>query len=178
MNMVPNMPMREILIALPDLPLDLYRMHQCVWDHASRAARPGVRPVFLYRVQDGIVRVRSRDFARGTVREFRAGCCSLDVAAVVQSPDGERAVAHADLAGWASKKLAQAGFRTKGLEVVSYEFQHGEKRDRQSGRCHRIALPIARLYLDLEVENKDRATAAWHNGIGRGRRFGLGMLCH
>lgn len=170
---------REILIALPGLPrpqTDLYDLHQRVWEHASRAATPGVRPSFLYRVEDGIVRVRSEDFCRGTVRELRAGVCQLDIAAVVQSEAGERAVARPELEAWASDKLAIAGFKVRVLEVQDYSVQHGIKHDRVSGRRHRISLPVARLRLDLEVTNPEAARAAWGAGIGRGRRFGLGML--
>ncbi|KLR58971.1 type I-E CRISPR-associated protein Cas6/Cse3/CasE [Diaphorobacter sp. J5-51] len=171
--------MREILIAIPGLPTDLYHMHQCVWEHAARAARPGVRPVFLYRVEDGMVRVRSRDFLRGTAREFRGGACGLDIAAVIQSVDGsEHTVPPSDLVSWASGKLAQAGFVARKLDVLSYELQQGFKRDKASGRGMRIRLPVARLRLDLEVQDDVHARAAWCDGIGRGRRFGLGMLCH
>lgn len=172
-------PQREILIAIPGLPTDLYQMHQCVWYHAARAARPGVRPVFLYRVEDGMVRVRSRDFLRGTTREFREGPCSLDIAAVIQSVDGsEHIVPPSDLASWASDKLAQAGFMARKLEVRSYQLLQGFKREKASGRSLRIRLPVARLQLDLEAQDEDRARASWADGLGRGRRFGLGMLCH
>lgn len=170
-------PVREILVALPGLPPDLYRMHQCVWEHAMRAVKPGTRPTFLYRVEDGIVRIRSQDFTRGTVREFRAGSCRLDIAAVIQSVNGdERPVPRGDLEDWVEKKLGHSGFRTKGLEISSFDLQEGCKCEKATGRLHRIVLPVARIRLDLEVEQPELSSKAWRDGIGRGRRFGLGML--
>lgn len=178
--MSPQSPLREILVATPGLPTDLYRMHQHVWEHASRAAKPGKRPRFLYRVEDGLVKIRGRDFNKGTVREFRAGQpCSLDIAAVIQSDaHGQRPVAHAALEPWLVSKLKGAGFKVRELEVIRYEMQRGAKLDRETGRRHLIELPVARVLLDLEIEDRELADAAWCDGIGRGRRFGCGMLCH
>lgn len=169
---------REILIAIPGLPSDIYQMHQCVWWHAARAAKPGIRPSFLYRVDDGVVRVRSRDFARGLTREMRSGSASLDIAAVIQAADGhERAVAPSDVEFWAADRLAQAGFAVRRIDLVSYSCQYGIKYVKASGRSLRITLPVARLGLDLEIVDESLAFKAWHEGIGRGRRFGLGMIC-
>lgn len=170
---------REIMVAIPGLPDDLYRMHQCIWQHAEQASKRGVRPTFLYRVDDGLVRVRSVDFARGTVKSFRAGPCRLDLAAVIQGSDGtSRAVSADDLQAWAVSKISQAGFEVRSLQVLDYRMNHGSKLDKITGRRHRISLPVARLALDLGITDPQKALSAWEDGIGRGRRFGLGMLCH
>lgn len=173
-------PLREILIAIPGLPHDLYRMHQCVWDHAERAARPGKPPLFLYRVENGMVQVRGRDFRKGIVREFNAQrAFRLDIAAVKRSSvAGQTAVPASELDDWCVGALAKAGFAVRELAVESYGVQRGIKRDRNTGRRHLIELPVARLSLRLDVLDQDLANAAWADGIGRGRRFGLGMLCH
>ena len=171
-------PVREILIAAPDVPHDLYQLHQQVWEYAHRAARPGIRPKFLFRADRGVVRVRSADFARGVERSFRPGVdASLDLAAVLQSSDGrELAVAHDDLPTWAGDKLTAAGFEVLALEVVAYDMRSGLKMDRATGRRHRITLPVASLRLRLAIADQDKALCAWREGLGRGRRFGLGML--
>lgn len=171
-------PVREILIAAPDVPPDLYQLHQQVWEHAQRAARSGVRPTFLFRADKGLIRVRSADFARGMERSFRPGAdASLDLAAVLQCSDGrELAVAHADLPTWAADKLSAAGFDVLALEVVAYDMRSGLKMDRATGRRHRITLPVASLRLRLAIADQDKALCAWREGLGRGRRFGLGML--
>lgn len=167
---------REIIIALPDQIPDLYGLHQCVWDHALRAARPGVRPAFLYRVEQGIIHVRSADFVRGIIKELRPGPYLLDIAAIVQGHDGEHPVALSDLPAWAREKIARAGFHIKHLELVDFGTQHGQKRDRFSSRRHWIHIPTAKLRLDLDICQHDQAQNAWRCGLGRGRRFGLGML--
>jgi len=169
---------REILIALPDTPADLYLLHQQVWEHAKRAAAPGQRPTFLYRVDEGLVRVRSRDFVRGRTQGLTEGPCSLDLAAVIQEEGGgQRAVHPDDLTSWAESKLKRSGVRSGRLHVVSYGLQRGNKIERSTGRHHRITLPVARVSFDLEVEDEALADVAWQEGVGRGRRFGLGMLC-
>lgn len=169
---------REILIALPDTPEDLYLLHQQVWQHAKRAAVPSHRPTFLYRVDEGVVRVRSRDFVRGRAQALSEGPCFLDLAAVIQEDGGgQRAVALDELATWAESKLKRSGVRPGRLCVVSYCVQRGNKIDRATGRHHRITLPVVRVSFDLEVEDEALVDLAWSEGIGRGRRFGLGMLC-
>lgn len=173
-------PPREILIAIPGLPTDLYRMHQCVWEHAERAATAGHRPQFLYRVENGLVQVRGLDFCKGTVREFRPGrTCRLDIAAIKRSSNGgEMPVEASQLEDWTVGLLAKAGFKVRDLDVENYVLQRGIKHDRNTGRRHLIELPVARLQLELDVLDPDRAQLAWCGGIGRGKRFGLGMLCH
>lgn len=169
---------REILIALPSPPADLYLLHQQVWEHARRAVAPGQRPSFLYRVDDGLVRVRSTDFARGRTQALSDGPCSLDLAAVIQEArGGERAVDPGDLLVWTKAKLKRSGLRPERLRIVSYGLQRGNKIDRATGYHHRITLPVVRVSFDLEVEDEALANVAWIEGIGRGRRFGLGMLC-
>ncbi len=174
------LPVREILIATPGLPSDLYRMHQTVWLHAVKAAKPGKTPRFLYRVENGMVKIRSPDFNIGTVREFRAGRpCTLDIAAVIQSVvHGQQPVPRSALHSWAVNKLNDAGFYVRQLQVLRYEIHRGVKRDRNTAQKHLIELPVARIQLDLEIEDRSLADAAWCHGIGRGRRFGFGMLCH
>lgn len=169
---------REILIATPEDSLDLYRIHQQVWEHAQRAARPGVRPTFLFRAEPGVVRVRSSDFARGVERRFLPGVDTfLEVAAVVQSGDRrELPIAHVDLPAWARDKMTAAGFEVQQLEVLGYGPRAGLKMDRLTGRRHNIVLPVASLQLRLDIADPDKASCAWRDGIGRGRRFGLGML--
>lgn len=170
--------MREILIATPEEAIDIYRQHQQVWEHAQRAAMPGVRPTFLFRAERGLIRVRSPDFARGTLRRFLPEVPAyLDLAAIIQSEEGrELSVPSDDLPAWAQRKLAAAGFDVLKLSVIDVACRAGEKMDRLTGRRHSIALPVASLKLDLAISDEAKAKAAWATGIGRGRRFGLGML--
>lgn len=171
-------PVREILIAAPDVSPDLYRLHQQVWEHAQRAATPGVRPSFLFRAEQGVIRVRSGNFARGVERRFRPGVDALmEMAAVVQTADGrEMPVAHADLPAWARDKVAASGFEVQEIEIQAYGPRSGLKTDCGTGRRHNIVLPVASLRLRLLITDPEKASCAWRDGIGRGKRFGLGML--
>lgn len=174
----PDSVVREILIALPDSIPDLYGMHQQIWSHVERAVRPGFRPNFLYRVEKGVAKVRSRDFQRGCIRSFKPGRCSLDLVAVTRSLSGECPVAHADLVDWASQKIAGCGFIVNDLVIDEYNFQYGRKVLSSNRGSHNIALPVAKLSLQLDVADKNLAHQSWIDGLGRGRRFGFGMICN
>lgn len=173
-------PHREIMIAIPGLPSDLYQMHQCVWEHAAHAAKPGKKPRFLYRVENGMVQVRGPDFRTGMVREFNpVRPVRLDIVAVKRSRvDGQIPVEASQLNDWMVGTLEKVGLKVRRLHIESYVIHRGIKRDRNTNRSHLIELPVARLQLKLDVQDQTLAIAAWSDGIGRGRRFGFGMLCH
>ena len=82
-----------------------------------------------------------------------------------------------ELPAWAEAKLRRSGLRPSRVRVERYGVQHGNKIDRATGQDHRITLPVARVSFDLEIGDEVLANLAWLEGIGRGRRFGLGMLC-
>jgi hypothetical protein len=169
---------REILIALPDTCTDLYRNHQIVWEHVAQAVPYIQATDFLYRIDGGMVRVRSK--------RFDANCsnvAALNVArpvfvdlAAVKGQDHSEPVAQVDLLPWCGAKLAQAGLLADSLSILDYEVRRGTKT--RDGRLMDIRIPVVRVSAKVSIVDTQTSDKAWITGIGRGRRFGLGMLAH
>ena len=171
---------REILLALPSTETDLYRVHQLVWKHVAQAMGGSrVRPSFVYRVDGGMVRIRSTDFP-ATVRriaEFQCGrTVSVDLACIVQTPQGELPVPQEELAGWVTAKLEAAGYGVDELAVSDCRWLAGTKITPTG--VQRIRIPCTRVHAAVHAVHPALCTDAWSAGIGRGKRFGLGMLAH
>ncbi len=172
-----NPHLREMMLALPSAQTDLYRIHQLVWEHVARVSTKR-DPEFIYRIDDGMIRVRSDSLPHMSTR----ACISrpnvrvhLDLAAV-SGTDHQTPVPSNEIDAWSREKLQQHGFTVQTLEVVQHELRTGCKRS--GGRTHAIRIPVARLEATINVANDDLASLAWRGGIGRGKRFGLGMLAH
>jgi hypothetical protein len=166
---------RELLIALPKIETDLYRVHQLVWQHVANVACSYRRPIFIYRIDGGMIRVRSHDLPnhKTSVAAFRPGSTIYaDLSAVRRTAHGDVPVSENELVPWCTQKFVDAGYRVDVLKVLDFEWRHGTK-----GIDH-IKLPVARVEAKLTISDASSCLAAWENGIGRGKRFGLGMLAH
>lgn len=175
---------REILVALPDCITDLYTVHQLVWAHVERAARVARQkhkastPTFIYRVDSGMIRARSVDLPSGvaSVSQMRESAdFYLDIAALTGERH-DRPVPAASLEQWCASKIERSGFVVSDLVVDQYEMRVGKKYIERVQ--HNIQIPVARLRAKLKTKDAELCAAAWVNGIGRGKRFGLGMLAH
>jgi hypothetical protein len=175
------MQLREILLACPAREDDLYKLHQLVWTFASSMSNRS-SPEFLYRQEGSIIRVRSTHFnSRGStpVRELRSGGAlnhvAVDLVAVSRGHAGETAIPEEALALWSQMVIEKAGFTVHSLEATPM-LRVGNKTDRIHGRAHRIAMPISRVVARVSVKDRAAAEHAWVHGLGRGRRFGMGMI--
>ncbi len=170
---------RELLLALPEEFEDLYRVHQVVWEQVALAAQGSRRaPRFIFRQEGALVRVRSEDFTSRSVSRawWRDDApCRIDMAAIMRNNGSERPVPQDTLAQWCEDRLVQAGFIVKDLQVAPV-WRHGLKHERGTGRQHDIGLQVAQVTARLGVADRTLATQAWVHGIGRGKRFGLGMI--
>lgn len=167
---------REILIALPSGEVDQYRVHQDVWRHVVEVCGPTREPpVFIYRIDGPMIRVRSCAFGRqGIAATFRADKpVYLDLAALHGGGNKQPVPPHM-LADWCRRQLAATGFDVRSLDVLAYESRTGFK----AAGAHKISIPVAQLRAELRASDPASAERAWRNGIGRGKRFGLGMLAH
>lgn len=166
---------RELLIALPGVETDLYRIHQLVWNHVEGAVgRTARKPSFIYRIDGGMIRVRSRDFpARGTAATaFRPTAQVFVDLAAVWGAKHDQPVPQAHLVEWCTQKLADAGYQALSLSVLDHEMRTGVK------QALDIRIPVARVKATVIVADSQASACAWDQGIGRGKRFGLGMLAH
>jgi len=162
----------EITLAAPPSMRDMYQLHQAVWSHVDRSQAVRHRPVILYRQDQGMVRVRVSDCAimHGRGQPDRASF-----------EEGQTMNWDVRLALW--RGLAQARdikarileiLERAGVEVVSMRFRKGVSEGRK--RHHVIRLPVADVAAHVRIVEPIKARDAWLNGLGRGRRFGFGMI--
>lgn len=170
----------ELMLAVPLQMTDIYDVHQRVWEEVSRVQAVDHRPVILYRHDPGLIRVRITDCALS----FRA---ARPVRVTLES--GQMMVVRARVALWRSvprhascgkvlqrvhELLAGAGLGAHPGDIhVETSVVNGRKHKR--GGCE-IELPVVSLKAQVQVREPANAMAAWSGGMGRGRRFGFGML--
>lgn len=164
----------ELLIAVPAAQQDLYAQHKAVWEQVSRvqAIDRAPTPTLLYRRDKGLARVRVSDCAihggLPTHAFFRENeVMSLDVRLVV-SRDG-RPVQPA---------FARARVRDlvehSGMDIMEMEFSCSPVSGRKKDML--IELWVADVMAKVRIRRPDAAAFAWRHGIGRGKRFGFGMM--
>lgn len=169
---------RELLIALPSDHTDQYRIHQIVWDYVDRSS-PGIRGTeFLYRIDGGMIRVRSTRFSShrtsvSMLSESRP--VYVDLAALKGARHDEE-IPVSELSDWCAEKFNQAGLAVTEIEIFAHEVRTGIKII--DGQSLSISLPVARVRAMVKIVDHDAANLAWNAGVGRAKRFGLGMLSH
>lgn len=169
---------RELLLAVPGDTTDIYARHQQVWAAIAPNVRSGQE--FLYRQESPrLIRVRSNALPNGKPVMLRDGWMRLD--AVVSDRydrNKERDVPEDQAVAWISKLVQNAGFDIRSIELERYLIVTGRKPSKEGVPGHRIRYSTATFRMDLAVNNPFEAQQAWRQGIGRGRRFGFGMLVH
>lgn len=166
---------RELLIAVPRTLRDIYLLHQEVWRQIEDSRDVRLRsPEILYRRDGGCVSIRvgaaalrhgspSSFSARlGEVRPFALRCALWRDEAQLRHQCPDRRV---------RELLATAG-----MELLDHELTLGVASGHKSRIDAAINLPTADLRGRLRIIDHRRAAQAWRLGIGRGRRFGFGML--
>lgn len=162
----------ELLISVPATQQDLYALHQAVWNRVIRAQAVKHAPSILYRRDKGLTRVRVSDCAihggLPTQACFRENdVVSLDVRLVV-SRDGRPV--HSGVARARVRDLVERS----GMDLMEMEFScslaSGRKKDML------IELVVADVAAKVRIRQPDAVAHAWRHGIGRGKRFGFGMM--
>lgn len=168
-------PTREITIALPTREADLYRIHQLVWRHVAQAsASRGGPPCFLYRIDGPLIRVRSDAFSIGVATSFRPSHpVYVDLAALHGGGNKQPVPTHL-LKDWCARQIGSSGFIVRELDVLAQEVRSGFK----AAGGHTITVPVARVRAELSIADQPTCDRTWRTGLGRGKRFGLGMLAH
>jgi hypothetical protein len=165
---------RELTIAVPRTVSDIYLLHQAVWGEID-ASRDGrlCSPEILYRRDAGCVSVRigaaslkhgrTSSFAAqtGQVRRFSLRCALWrDLRQQSRSPH---------------RRVAEL-FSNAGCELLDHQVNFGVASGYKAVIKSSIQLPVADLRGSLRIIDHHRALQAWRLGVGRGRRFGFGML--
>lgn len=167
--------LKETLVALPPWKGDIYRRHQLVW-RAMHGHPKGDRSFIFAEVSPSIVCVRSACLERGTPSGLVDGALRVDLVAARRS--GQRMIALTDneTPEWASELLSQHGLQATRVTIIGSEMAAGRKLYKTSGETLAIQLPIKSLVLEVSIDQRAKANLAWAHGIGRGKRFGFGML--
>lgn len=174
---------REITVVTPDSGTDIYAVHQQVWKGVSPWISSQAGQSFLFapeslapeRRHEGLWRVRSAHLpAQGTTatRLTRTGVLQVVLAATQIRHGLEQPVPEADQLDWASAVLQRHGLQTRDCRVIERWVASGIKRSAR----HRIRVPAVQLLARFSVHDARLAECAFMNGVGRGRRFGFGML--
>jgi len=166
---------RELRIALPSTAGDVYRQHQLVWK-AMRATGDRVRDFIYVMLSPHIALVRSRQLSRGSVSDAIEGSLRIRIVSARQA--GHGGLESLDVEGTlklAERLFSAHGFVIDDLHVEDQTRLHGIKVDRSGCRLN-IVLPVSDLMFQGRCSNRAGAALAWANGMGRGKRFGCGML--
>lgn len=169
--------MREIRLALPGDTEDLYVRHQQVWAALRTQVQEGRD--FLYRlVTPRVALVRSAALLQGpVVDELPPGRIELDLVASDRvDRNKERPVSKEEIVPWVMRLLMQHGLEARDVAVLRHGVATGLKPQRSEQPAHRIRYGVARIQAAVTISDQRLARAAWREGIGRGRRFGFGML--
>lgn len=162
----------ELLLAVPAVQQDLYALHQAVWERVSRAQVVKHAPTILYRRDKGLTRVRVSDCAihggLPALACFRENDVVSLTVRLVLSRDG-RPISPA----FAQERVRDLVERS-GMDPMAMEFSCWQA----TGRKHDmlIELGVADVEAKVRIRQPETAAHAWRHGIGRGKRFGFGMM--
>lgn len=166
---------REVTVALPAHGEDIYRRHQLVWTVMHGRAGSGGDFVFAM-LSPRIALLRSSRFDRGVLTVPREGRLAVSLVAVSRMQDGDRAITDAMAPAFVTDLMGQHGIVVDLVSISPPREAVGIKQ--RQGTRHRIALPIRDVLMDARIADPLLAEIAWRSGIGRGKRFGYGMLRH
>lgn len=166
---------REVHLALPAHGGDIYRRHQLVW--RAMHARASTGREFIFRpVGDHLVVVRSEALERGCSTHVVDGRLMVSMVASARVPSVAAPLSDEALPRYLDELLTSHGFQLLSCHSTASYPVRGRKVDRETGQRHAIELPIRDVVVDVRITHRAKAELAWRLGIGRGKRFGFGML--
>lgn len=166
---------REILVGLPEHGNDIYRRHQLVWQAVRDKVSHGHQ--YIWACQgERLATIRSLHFAGGSPSPVLDGPLQLDLVAAARQGQRLKSIDRRRLPEFVEQLLERHGFQAQTIAVKATGLALGSKLDRLSLRRLDITLPVAYLELCVAVRRNGLAALAWQQGMGRGKRFGFGML--
>lgn len=164
----------QMMVGVPLDSDDVYLRHQQVWQAMHATARAGCGQDFVFaEVAPRLFEVRSPrlrtgEFARlpavGQVRPLRVSLVAMWGSA------HDRPVAAGALTSWCGDRLRQHGLGLSALAIERVRECRGLKRGVP------IRLQVVDVHAQACVVDAALAARAFVNGVGRGKRFGFGML--
>jgi hypothetical protein len=167
-----------MLVAVPGRTTDVYERHQQVWQAVAPFVEKGEDFQFK-KVDESLYRVRSRKFGRhGRCVPVPKGANTLRAALsrTLIKEGRQTTIADDELPSW-----FQTIAGNKGLLVLEAEFSSGERAEgRKACRYGNRLLEIRFETVHVKARVEELVHGAYERvlatGIGRGRRFGFGMI--
>lgn len=166
----------EILVGVPGIGEDLYKRHQQVWMAMHDYVKRGEGAPFLFaQTAERLYRVRSHRLPQRLSRRVVLPVSDeryrfqVDLAAM-NGGGKKQPVPLPDLDDWVNAQFEKHGYAPLALQVSNVSMVSGAK----AGM--RIQLQSVRATGILRVTDTLLAQDAFTQGIGRGKRFGFGML--
>lgn len=102
----------------------------------------------------------------------------LKIEIVTAKRDGQRMMAlpAESVPAWFEALLQGHGIEACRIGEVRRDIVRGRKTDRHTGTPLEIQLPVSEIHFDAVIVHRAKANLAWAYGVGRGKRFGFGML--
>lgn len=167
---------QELLLAAPQGSADdIYLSHQAVWQATSHQRAVASRPALVYRVDDGMIRVRVSDCAMRGTKPVKADLAGGDVLALKVRLALWLQVPYRTEQAHIEQRI-HALLEQAGLHLLDFAYRTGIACGRKVKQSSFIELPVASIEGRVRVMQPEKAIAAWVNGIGKGKRFGFGML--
>jgi hypothetical protein len=162
----------ELLLAVPAVQQDLYALHQAVWERVSRAQVVRHAPTILYRRDKGLARVRVSDCAvhggLPTVACFRENEVVSLTVRMALSRNGK------PMRGDSAHARVCDLVERNGMDPIEIEFSCWRATGRKDDML--IELGVADVEAKVRIRQPESVAHAWRHGIGRGKRFGFGMM--
>lgn len=154
---------------------DLYLTHQAVWEITDRQRDVRHAPSLLYREDGGVIRVRVSDCAmRGTKPVGLSLVAGAEMAIRVKLALW-RNMPYQIRPGQIERRIRDL-LHSAGLACLDIQSSQYVATGFKSRLHTEIALPIASVSGKVRVESVALVAHAWTHGVGRGKRFGFGML--
>jgi hypothetical protein len=165
--------LRELTLAIPPHGNDIYRRHQLVWRAMHQHACSGKDFLFVAKSSNVMV-IRSDHLHHGNESQLRDG--ELIVAIVAETRTGivGKAITDQLLPAWMERMMANHGFRLQDMQASNLYYANGLKMEGE--RSFAIQLAVRDIRMDVSIIHRGKAQRAWQTGVGRGKRFGYGML--
>lgn len=166
-------PCRELFVALPNTGGDIYVQHQKVWEamapHMDRAGHGH----FLYvMTSPRLALVRSTHLARGKLTTMPDAMLRMTVVTARQVEGRLLRLDRTQAFDKIRLMLDEHGIYPEQLAIDRQYDLAGNKAKEQ----RKITLPVSEIRFMPRLLNRAKAHLAWRDGIGRGKRFGCGML--
>jgi hypothetical protein len=165
----------QITIGVPGSRDDIYLRHQQVWQAMHGIARRQCGGDFLFaQVAPQLFAVRSqrlRGVTEIAVMPGQGERQQLRVSlAAMRGKNHDEPVPVRELAHWCAAKLEHNGVEVEELAVDGVKLHTGDK------HLMRIRVLAANVRARVRIADFERASHAFVNGVGRGKRLGFGML--